>query len=162
MTSPAEAWIPPDWPYPTRVELPTGHHLRPLRSSDVDLHMQAVLGSQERLRSVYGEQGWPLAGLSVQQDQSELARREAATHRRQSFSYALLDLGETELLGGVQIDPPQGSDAGAEVSWWVVDWLVDGVIEQALDRFIPVWIATEWPIACPLYVGGQLGRRRAV
>ena len=151
MTSSAGAWLPPDWPYPTRVELSTGHHLRPLLSSDVDLHMQAVLGSQERLWSVYGEAwGWPPEGLSAQQDQSDLARREAATRRRQSFSYALFDLGETELLGCVHIDPPQGPDAGAEISWWVVDWLVGGVIEHALDRFVPAWIATEWPIARPV------------
>ena len=89
-------------------------------------------------------------GLSVQQDQIDLARREAATRRRQSFSYALFDLGETELLGCMQIDPPLGADAGAEVSWWVVDWLVGGVIEQALDCFVPAWIATAWPIARPV------------
>ena len=154
MTSSARAWLPPEWPYPTRVELATGHHLRPIRSSDVDLHLHAVLGSQERLWSVYGNVwGWPPEGLTVQQDQIELARREAATRRRQSFSYALFDLGETELLGCVHIDPPQGTDAGAEVSWWVVDCLVGGVIEQTLDCFIPAWIATAWPFAHPVYIG---------
>ena len=47
-------WLPPDWQHPRRFELPTGHHLRPVRSSDVDLHMRAVLESQERLWSMYG------------------------------------------------------------------------------------------------------------
>ena len=37
------------WRPPGRLELPTGHHLRPIRSSDVNLHLRAVLESQERL-----------------------------------------------------------------------------------------------------------------
>jgi hypothetical protein len=53
---------------------------------------------------------------------------------------SLVDLGETELLGCVQLHPSQAADVDAEISWWVVDWLVDGPIDRVLDTFVPAWI----------------------
>ena len=147
-------WLPADWQHPTRVALPTGHHLRPLRSTDVDLHLAAVLGSQERLWAMYGGVwAWPPSDLTVEQDREELAQQEAATARQESYGYGLFDAGETELLGRVTIRP-------GEVSWWVVDWLVGGPIEAELAVFVPAWIAAVWPLpdvrlepGCPGPVG---------
>ena len=60
------AWLPGGWRHPQRVELSTGHHLRPIRAEDVDLDMVAVLGSRERLWGLYGASwGWPPATLTV-------------------------------------------------------------------------------------------------
>ena len=30
-------WLPTDWQHPTRVELPTGQHLRPIRADETEL-----------------------------------------------------------------------------------------------------------------------------
>jgi hypothetical protein len=134
-------WLPPGWRHPPRVDLPTGHHLRPVRPGDADLHLRAVLESRERLWSIYGRTlNWPLSTLTIDQDCEQLARWEADAERRHSFTYALFDLGETELLGCVHIDP------GPVLSWWVVDWLVDSPVEQAFDELIPEWIAANWPL----------------
>jgi RimJ/RimL family protein N-acetyltransferase len=150
-------WLPPQWQHPTRVELATGHHLRPIRATDVDLDMHAVMGSRERLWSIYGEAwGWPPATMTVEQDREDLAHHEAEMETHESFNYALLDAGETELLGCVYIDPPQKPGADAEISWWVVDWLVGGPIEKALDDLVPRWIRDEWPLTSPRYVGRDL------
>lgn len=151
------SWLPAGWDHPTRVELSTGHHLRPIRATDVDLDMKAVMGSQERLWSIYGEAwGWPPATMTVDQDRADLAHHEAEIERHESFNYALFDTGETEFLGCVYIDPPQRTGADAEVSWWVVDWLVGGPIEAALDELIPRWIKDDWPLSRPRYVGRDL------
>ncbi|HET9871817.1 MAG TPA: hypothetical protein VFP89_04355 [Propionibacteriaceae bacterium] len=156
-TARTAAWLPADWQHPTRVELSTGHHLRPIRSTDVDLDMQAVMGSQERLWSIFGPAWkWPPASMSVQQDREDLARHEAEIERHESFNYAMFDIGETELLGCVYVDPPEKVGADAEISWWVVDWLVGGPIEMALNDFVPRWIAEQWPVARPRYVGRDL------
>jgi hypothetical protein len=48
-------WLPADFAHPTRVQLDDGHHLRPIRESDVDIDYPAVMGSRERLWSLYGE-----------------------------------------------------------------------------------------------------------
>src|SRR5829696_1078120 len=117
-------WLPDDFEHPTRVDLTTGHHLRPIRGSDVDIDHPAVLGSRERLWSIYGEAwGWPPAAMTVEQDREDLLHHEREIAAHLSFNYALLDAGETALLGCVYVDPagPEEPEADAVVSWWVVD-----------------------------------------
>ena len=127
---------------------PTGHHLRPIREADVDIDYPAVMGSRERLWAKYGEAwGWPPATMSYEADRADLARHEAEIAAHETFNYAVLDEGETELLGCVYIDPPDArSPAGADaiVSWWVVDAQLGGELGRALDEFIPEWIAGRW------------------
>lgn len=157
MTSPTRSWLPIDWHHPLQVHLSTGHHLRPIRASDVDLDLPAVLGSQKRLWSVYGEAwGWPPATMTYEQDREDLARHEAEIEQHESFNYALFDAEETALLGCVYIDPPEKVGADAEISWWVVDDLVAGPVEAALDELVPRWIAMQWPFEQPRYVGRDL------
>jgi Ca2+-binding RTX toxin-like protein len=48
-------WLPEGFQRPERVDLPTGHHLRPIRETDVDLDYPAVMGSRERLWSTKGD-----------------------------------------------------------------------------------------------------------
>jgi hypothetical protein len=151
-------WLPEDFEHPLRVELPTGHHLRPIRADDVDLDMPAVMGSQERLWSIYGAAwGWPPPTMTHEQDREDLARHEREIEAHQSFNYALFDEGETELLGCVYVDPPEkAGDADAEVSWWVVDRLVGSEVEQALDDLVPRWLDDDWPLERPRFVGRDL------
>jgi RimJ/RimL family protein N-acetyltransferase len=157
LTPTATPWLPEDWTHPTRVDLSTGHHLRPIRATDVDLDMVAVMGSQERLWSIYGQAwGWPPATMTAEQDREDLARHESEIEKHESFNYALFDTGETELLGCVYVDPPEKVGADAEISWWVVDHLVGGPVEAALDELIPRWILDRWPLERPRYVGRDL------
>jgi len=151
------SWLPDDFEHPTVVPLRTGHHLRPIRADDVDLDMPAVMGSQERLWSIYGEAwGWPPATMTAEQDREDLARHEAEIAQHESFNYALLDAGETELIGCVYIDPPEKVGADAEISWWVRDEHVGSDVEAALDELVPRWIAEVWPLDRPRYVGRDL------
>lgn len=151
MTTP---WLPEGWAHPTRVDLPTGHHLRPIRADDVDLDYPAVMGSRERLWSIYGEAwGWPPDTMTFQDDREDLARHEREIEAHESFNYALFDEAESALLGCVYVDPPEKPGADAEISWWVVDDLVGTDVEAALDEAVPRWIETDWPLENPRYVG---------
>ena len=47
-------WMPVHWAHPRHVPVGPDHHLRPIRASDVDLDLPAVLGSRDRLWSIYG------------------------------------------------------------------------------------------------------------
>ena len=151
-------WLPHDWEHPRWVDLPSGHHLRPIRATDVEIDLPAVMGSRERLWSIYGKAwGWPPATMTLEQDFEDLARHEREIERHESFNYALLDAGETRLLGCVYIDPPEKVGADAEISWWVVDELVGSDAEAALDALVPGWIARDWPLTQPRYVGRDVG-----
>lgn len=154
----SETWLPDGWDHPTRVDLPTGHHLRPIRADDTELDMVAVMSSQERLFSIYGKAwGWPPATMTAEQDREDLQHHADEIERHESFNYALFDAGETVLLGCVYIDPPSKvGDADAEISWWVVDSCVGTDVEAALDALVPRWIAEDWPLEHPRYVGRDL------
>ncbi len=142
------AWLSEGFQPPAWVKLPTGHHLRPIRETDVDIDYPAVMGSRERLWAKYGEAwDWPPADMSYEADRKDLARHEAEIAAREAFAYAVLDEDETELLGCVYIDPPDadsppGSDA--VVSWWLVDAAAGADLERALAKFMPGWLTETW------------------
>ena len=152
------SWLLDDFAAPRRVDVPgTSLHIRPIHPDDTDLDMVAVMGSQERLWSIYGEAwGWPPADMTAEADREDLARHADEMTRNESFNYPLFDSDETALLGCVYIDPPEKVGADAEISWWVVDDLVGTEAEAELDRFVPDWIARAWPLPEPRYVGRDL------
>lgn len=141
-------WLPEGFRHPARIELPTGHHLRPIREADVDIDYPAVMGSRERLWAKYGEAwGGPPTDMSYEADRRDLARHEAEIAAHETFNYAVLDEEETELLGCVYIDPPDkqsppGTDA--VVSWWTVDEAAGTELERVLDRFVSRWLTETW------------------
>lgn len=141
-------WLPDGFEHPERVELPTGHHLRPIREADVDIDYPAVMGSRHRLWDMYGDAwGWPPEDFTHRDDRVDLARHEAEIAAHETFNYAVLDEHETKLLGCVYIEPPNArsparSDAFA--SWWVVDEQVGGELDRALAEFIPTWLSDVW------------------
>jgi hypothetical protein len=141
-------WLPEGFAHPERVDLATGHHLRPIREADVEIDYPAVMGSRERLWAKYGEAWrWPPATMSYEEDKDDLARHEAEIAACEAFTYAVLDERETELLGCLYIDPPgKGAPprSDAVASWWVVDQAVGAELELALDDFVPQWLADTW------------------
>ncbi|MEM7275576.1 MAG: N-acetyltransferase [Actinomycetota bacterium] len=152
------AWVPDDFTAPGRTPLPgTGAHLRPIHPDDTELDMVAVMGSQARLWSIYGEAwGWPPADMTAEADRADLARHADEMTRNDSFNYALFPADESALFGCVYLDPPEKPGADAEISWWVIDDLVGSDLEASLDRFVPTWVTDHWPIDRPRYVGRDL------
>ena len=93
-------WIPDEFEPPSRVDLPTGHHLRPIRESDVDIDYPAVMGSQGRLWAKYGEAwGWPPASMTWEEDREDLARHEAEIAAKETFNYAVFPEGRVGCWG---------------------------------------------------------------
>ncbi|SOC57460.1 GNAT family N-acetyltransferase [Ornithinimicrobium cerasi] len=152
------AWLPDDWQHPTRLDLASGHHLRPIRASDIDVDYPAVMGSRDRLWATFGEVwGWPPADMTVEQDREDLARHEREIEAHESFNYALFaDEEESALLGCVYIDPPEKQGADADVSWWVVDELVGSEVDARLPEAIAAWLARDWPFRTVRYPGREL------
>jgi len=150
-------WLPNDFVAPVRAQVDAEHHLRPIHPDDTEIDMIAVMGSRERLWSIYGEPwGWPPATMTADDDRSDLARHAEEMTRNESFNYALFPSDESALLGCVYIDPPERIGADAEISWWVVDPFVGGPMERALDEFVPRWLDDAWPLSAPRYVGRDL------
>jgi RimJ/RimL family protein N-acetyltransferase len=149
-----ESWLPADFRAPDRLDLPTGHHLRPIRAEDLELDHPAVMGSQPRLWTLFGPVwGWPPADMSPEQDEEDLARHADEMTRNESFNFAIFDADETALLGCVYVDPPEAEGYDAEVSWWVVDDEVGSSLERAVEAQVPAWLESRWPLQRPRVVG---------
>jgi hypothetical protein len=154
---PGTPWLPDGFEPPARLDLPTGHHLRPIAADDIDLDYPAVMGSQPRLFEIFGAAwGWPPADLTRQEDLDELVRHADEMAARLSYNYAIFDRDETALLGCVYVDPPEKVGADAEISWWVVDAEVGGELEACLPTEVRRWIASAWPFAAPRFIGEGL------
>jgi len=153
-----DPWLPEAFEHPLRVELSTGHHLRPISAEDVDLDIVAVMSSQERLFSIYGRAwGWPPPTMTAEQDRADLQHHADEIEAHESFNYAVFDENETVLVGCVYIDPPEKvGEADAEISWWVADAFVGTAVQAALDELVPRWVAEVWPLRHPRYVGRDL------
>jgi len=150
-------WLPEDFEHPLRVPVGANHHLRPIRASDAELDMPAVMGSQQRLWSIFGNAwGWPPATMTIEQDCEDLLHHEREIAAHLSFNYALFDDAETELLGCVYIDPPEKVGADAEVSWWVRDEYLGSDVEHALNQVVPRWLASSWPFTAVRSIGRDL------
>jgi hypothetical protein len=144
---PSQRWLPESFVTPSRLELSTGHHLRPIRESDTEIDFPAVMGSRERLWARYGVAwGWPPETMTFDQDREDLARHEREIAAQETFNYAVLNDDQTELLGCVYVDPPDAihSDADAVVSWWVVDEHTGGLLELTLNEALPAWFRDTW------------------
>ncbi len=150
-------WLPDTFDPPQQVSLATGHHMRPIRASDVDIDYPAVMGSRERLWVEFGPAwGWPPATMTWDEDRADLERHEREMVERASYNYAVFNVDESELLGCVYIDPPQKVGGDAEISWWVVNGEREGPLDRELARFVPRWIADEWPFTSPQLIGIDL------
>lgn len=152
-------WLPRDFEHPLRVEIPGGggHRLRPISGADAPLDYPAVMGSRERLWSLFGKAwGWPSATMSYEANEADLVRHAAEIDAHQSFNYTIETPDGSDLRGCVYIDPPEKKGADADICWWVVDAEAGGELEQALDAFVPRWIAEDWPFERPRYIGRDL------
>jgi len=150
-------WLPRDFNHPLHVDVPGGYHLRPIRGTDAPIDYPTVMGSRERLWSIFGEAwGWPGAGITYEANLADLERHAAEADAHESFNYVLLNDDETVELGCVYIDPPEKAGADAEISWWVVDDAVGGAVERAVDALVPRWIADDWPFVRPRLIGRDL------
>jgi hypothetical protein len=133
------------------VDLPTGHHLRPIGAADTQIDYPAVMGSRSRLWEKYGAVwGWPPATMTYEQDMADLERHEREMEFGQSFNYAILDRDETRLFGCVYLDPPgERVDVDAVVSWWVIDACVRSELDRCLATFVVAWVKDVWGFERP-------------
>ena len=130
--------------------------LRPLTIHDAVRDFDAVITSEERLRTVYEPGGdWP-SGLTLEQNIIELGWHQTEFQLRTSFSYTVVSLDETEVLGCVYIYPSLKDEYDAETTLWVRQSRVAEGLDQHLFETVESWITEIWPFRKPAYPGPHI------
>lgn len=130
--------------------------LRPLTIDLAVKDYDAVMTSEERLRSVYEPGGeWPL-DLTLEQNIIELGWHQVEFQLRTSFAYSVLSPDQSEVMGCMYIYPTRKPGYDVEVSMWVRQSRVDEGLDQHLFETVESWIAQHWPFTSPAYPGRRI------
>ncbi len=149
--------------------------LRMLRASDVELDYEAVIASREILHLRSGG-GWPREGFTLEENLADLRYHEEEFYARRSFTYTMMNPGETRCLGCVYIYPvdhifrrrgvpeeeiPTTADYEGEVSFWVrQDRIADDLDRRLLAALLP-WLRSEFAFS-RVYMRASAAERRHV
>ncbi len=130
--------------------------LRPLTIHHAVMDYDAVMTSEERLRSVYEPGGeWPL-GLTLEQNIIELGWHQTEFQLRTSFAYTVLSHDEAEVMGCMYIYPTRKSGHDVEITMWVRQSRVGEGLDDHLFETVENWIARDWPFNNPAYPGRRI------
>ncbi len=130
--------------------------LRPLTINDAVKDFEAVMTSEERLRTVYNPGGdWPLR-LTLEQNIIELGWHQTEFQLRTSFAYTVVSLDESEVLGCVYIYPTRIPGYDAEITMWVRQSRVEEGLDEHLFETVEHWINDSWPLKNPAYPGRRI------
>ncbi len=130
--------------------------LRPLTINDAVKDFEAVITSEERLRTIYDPGGeWPL-GLTLEQNIIELGWHQTEFQLRTSFAYTVVSLDESEVLGCFYIYPTRKPGYDAEITMWVRQSRVEEGLDEHLFETVEPWIAGHWPLKNPAYPGRRI------
>ena len=147
--------VPNDFDVPELLETER-LRLRPLTIHDAVRDYDAVMTSEERLRTVFEPGGdWP-SGLTLQQNIIELGWHQAEFQLRTSFAYTVVSLDESEVLGCVYLYPTHKNQHDVEITMWVRQSRVDEGLDQHLFETVESWIADRWPFNKPAYPGRRI------
>jgi hypothetical protein len=147
--------VPDDFEVPEVLE--TEHfRLRPLTINDAVKDYEAVMESEDRLRTMNKSGGdWP-SGLTLEQNLIDLGWHQKEFQLRTSFAFTVVDLNESSVLGCLYINPTRKPGYGAEVTMWVRQSHVDAGLDEHLFETVTSWVEDSWPIENPGYPGRSI------
>jgi len=98
-------FVPDDFEIPTSFE--TDHfRLRMLSIDDAEKDYEAVIESRKLLHRTFGGP-WPRPRFTIEENLADLERHQKEFLSRKAFTYTVVSLDETRVLGCVYIDPPK-------------------------------------------------------
>jgi hypothetical protein len=133
--------------------------LRMLKISDVVKDYEAVMSSIEYLQKTkpFGpNQKWPI-GLTLEQNLIDLGWHQKEFQMRSSFAYTVMNIGETQCLGCVYIEPSTITNYDAMIYHWVRQNQVESGLDDHLFEVVKKWMVEKWPFKKVVYPGRDIG-----
>jgi RimJ/RimL family protein N-acetyltransferase len=121
--------------------------IRPLRTTDLKLDYEALMSSKALLRQ-WSQSDWPSDNFSLEDDLIDLQRHEQEHLKRQSFTFTIFNLDESECLGCIYIYPPspvlRQHNYEALVAFWVRQSRLSDALDQRILKALLDWFKQEW------------------
>jgi hypothetical protein len=150
---------------PPRTQRLTSFQLAVLGPAFAEQDYQAVHGSADRIRHVFGpNDNWPDANISWHENLADLVRHEREFDARVAFAYALLDSRGTAYLGCLYLRPIRPARADdrrlqcyqAQAFLWL-SALQSAVTDTQALAEIRAWLGERWPLAAVAWPGREPG-----
>ena len=145
-------FVPSSFKVPPTLETER-FRLRMLSVDDVEKDYEAVIESQELLRS--GGGSWPRDGFTIEENLADLERHQQEFLNREAFAYTVVSLDESRVLGCVYINPARKIGADAEVYMWARKSEHDLGLDRVLFQTVKRWIGELWPFDIVVYPGRE-------
>lgn len=130
--------------------------LRMLSIHDVVKDFDAVMASADTLRETFPtSSGWP-EGLTLEENLIDLAWHHREFTDRSSFTYTVVSLDETKVLGCVYIFPTRVTGYDADITLWAREAAQGSPADQALETAVRDWIAADWDFENPAFPGRDM------
>ena len=147
--------VPQDFEVPVLLETDRVR-LRPLLIGDVKKDFEAVVSSEEHLRKTFRPGSkWP-KGLSLDKNLADLQWHQDEFAQRTSFTYTVVALDESEVLGCLYIYPCKVPEYDAQVWLWIRQSRLDDGLDDHLFATVENWIEVNWPFERTVYPGRSI------
>ena len=90
---------------------------------------------------------WPTDTLTLEQDIIDLGWHQKEFQTNASFTYTVVALDESQVLGCVYLFPPTHDGCDADVVYWVRSSELATGLEAHLGQRLRQWLANEWQFA---------------
>jgi hypothetical protein len=143
--------VPDDFKVPMRVET-ENLIIRPITVADAAKDYEAVMESIEIIHKSFLNNSWPKKDFSLEQNKKDLLEKENRFERKTSFTYTVLNLDESKVLGCIYINEGIGGPDAA-VFMWVRQSEYEKGLDSLLEKTVRSWIKEKWPFTWVVYPG---------
>ena len=148
-------FVPSDFDVPDTLEN-QNFRIRMATVNDVVKDYDAVMTSIDHLQKMFPLWNWPYKDLTLEQDLIDLGWHQKEFQIRRSFTYTVVTLDESQVIGGLYIFPTKKGDFDATVNMWVRTNVLDDGLDTILFKTVKQWIKNEWPFKNVAYPGREI------
>lgn len=128
--------------------------LRKLTAKDTEKDFDAVNSSISHLQFVF-ESEWP-KGITLEENLSALTAHEEDFNERTAFTYTVVELDESRVLGCVYINPTDKVNYDAEIYLWARQSELKNELEVKLQKTLKNWLKEKWPFKKVIFLGKNI------
>lgn len=139
-------WLPTTGPIPQGFQTER-LRVRPLTIHDLVKDYDAVMSSRVELRGLFHGSDWPREDLTLEQDLIDLAWHQKEFQIGGSYTYTVISLDESQVLGCIYLFPPTSPGTEADLLWWVRTSELGSGLKAHLREALRHWLIHDWKLA---------------